>query len=188
MVPWDRFKKEKLEIVRQALTVHDIGGGAGPQNRKHYQNYVLVDVDASYRPDVVADIQALPFADNSLEAVLCFDVLEHVERPWLAVAELHRTMKPGAPCILAVPFLWAYHAAPGHYHDYWRFSADALRSLFKDFSSVEIVKRGGLLTTIANLIPSYTYLDRLARPVTEKIDELIGSPGSTRGYFVYVVK
>ncbi len=48
------------------------------------------------------DAQRLPFADASFDAVYCISVLEHLERPVEAVAELARVLSPNG--ILVVTF------------------------------------------------------------------------------------
>jgi SAM-dependent methyltransferase len=45
---------------------------------------------------------ALPFADQSFDAVLCKGALDHFERPELAIAEMARVTKPGGRVVLAV--------------------------------------------------------------------------------------
>jgi SAM-dependent methyltransferase len=62
-------------------------------------------------PDVVGDIQQLPFANGSADAVLCKEVLEHVGDPG-AVAEIHRVLKRGA-VLCTIPFLHPYHGKRG---------------------------------------------------------------------------
>ena len=42
-----------------------------------------------------ADVQALPFADASFDAVFAHAVLQHVREPVRALAEMHRVLKPG---------------------------------------------------------------------------------------------
>jgi 2-polyprenyl-3-methyl-5-hydroxy-6-metoxy-1,4-benzoquinol methylase len=39
--------------------------------------------------------QRLPVEDSSQDAVTCFEVIEHLERPAAAIAELHRVLRPG---------------------------------------------------------------------------------------------
>lgn len=48
--------------------------------------------DVHYRR---ADVYELPFADYSFDAVVSFDVWEHLERPVDAFKEAHRVLKPG---------------------------------------------------------------------------------------------
>lgn len=43
----------------------------------------------------VGAAEALPYADASFDIVTCVDVLEHVQSPAGAVAEIHRVLKPG---------------------------------------------------------------------------------------------
>jgi SAM-dependent methyltransferase len=51
------------------------------------------------------DLENLSFADEGLDAVLCFDVLEHVPNPNRALGQLYRCLKPGGALLLSVPFL-----------------------------------------------------------------------------------
>lgn len=51
------------------------------------------------------DVTALSFADASLDAIGCFDVLEHVPDYHRALAEFARVLRPGGDLFLTVPFL-----------------------------------------------------------------------------------
>jgi len=53
------------------------------------------------------DITQLTFADESLESVLSFDVLEHVPDYRKALKEFYRTLSDGGKLILSVPFCFA---------------------------------------------------------------------------------
>ncbi|MBI5913471.1 class I SAM-dependent methyltransferase [Candidatus Azambacteria bacterium] len=189
MKSWEKFYNEKLSEIAEAPAVHDIGGGAERQDKRRFKKYVLVDVNDRYHPDIVADIQHLPFADDSLDAILCLSVLEHVENPFFAMKELHRVLRPGGKALLSAPFVWPYHAAP-LYKDYWRFSGDALRLLCEPFSRVEIVQGGGYCSALVNFVPSFTKIDRILRPVAAWIDaSMLGTNRSAvPEYFVFLVK
>jgi SAM-dependent methyltransferase len=50
------------------------------------------------------DVTQLSFADRSLEAVLCFDVMEHVPDYRSALREFHRVLVRGGQLVLSVPF------------------------------------------------------------------------------------
>ena len=64
--------------------------------------YTTCDLDSPIA-DVKADIQDLPFEDNSFDVVFCNHVLEHVEDDKKALSELYRVMKPNGWGIFQVP-------------------------------------------------------------------------------------
>ncbi len=53
--------------------------------------------------DTRCDLQCLPFATNSFDAILCLHVLEHVLDDRRAMQELYRVLKVGGWAILQVP-------------------------------------------------------------------------------------
>lgn len=71
-----------------------------------------------------ADMVRLPVADRSLDLVVAFDVLEHIEDDDAAAAEAHRVLRPGKTLLVAVPAdprLWSAHdEAVGHVRRYTR--------------------------------------------------------------------
>lgn len=81
---------------------------------------------------VRGDGTRLPLADGCLDAVVAYDVLEHIEDDAAAVAEIHRVLKPDAYALIAVPVdmaLWSDHdVAVGHVRRYTR---QSLRSLLQ---------------------------------------------------------
>jgi SAM-dependent methyltransferase len=72
--------------------------------------------------------------------VIALDTLEHVERPWEAMAEIQRVLKPGGIAILTSVMRFPIHGYP---NDYWRFTPEGLRSLFKVFDHSFIGSCGG---------------------------------------------
>ncbi len=54
----------------------------------------------------MADITALPFADQSFDLVICSEVLEHVPNHKQAVQEILRVLKPGHDLVVSVPRFW----------------------------------------------------------------------------------
>lgn len=45
----------------------------------------------------------LPFKDNSLDAILCLDVLEHLVNPWLVISKLQPLLKSGGILLTSIP-------------------------------------------------------------------------------------
>lgn len=81
------------------------------------------------------DIQDLSaYATDSYDVIVLDEILEHVERPWVAVDQLKRLLRPGGCLITSSPFMIAVHKVP---MDYWRFTRDGLEVLLHGFSEVE---------------------------------------------------
>ncbi len=87
--------------------------------------------------DVTGDIQALTLPSDSVDGIVCTEVLEHVPDPFAAVAELHCVLKPGGLLLVTSPFAWPWHGTED-YHDYWRFTHQGWRLLLRHFSEVKI--------------------------------------------------
>lgn len=65
-------------------------------------------LESVYRPSrwrlVKADVEAgLPYAADAFDVCLCEQVLEHLDRPAVVVAEIARVLRPGGLAILGVP-------------------------------------------------------------------------------------
>jgi SAM-dependent methyltransferase len=65
-------------------------------------DYVTADLDS---PEAMLhfDITAIPFEEDSFDAILCSHVLEHVEDDRAAMRELVRVLRPGGFAIVLVP-------------------------------------------------------------------------------------
>lgn len=203
---WDIFFREKLgKILTEKKDVVDIGGGLriskATGNRydpaqdwiigliaENAVRYRVLDPTQKYHPDIVGDIHTLPFPDNSQEAIICLAVLEHVEDPWLACRELRRVLKPGGYCFLYVPFLYYFHAERGYYHDYWRYTHEAVHLLFRDFSSIELCSVRGALATWLHMSPlgRIKFLETIAN----WLDHILGKIDSRQvsGYYIFATK
>ncbi|WP_048707995.1 methyltransferase domain-containing protein [Microvirga massiliensis] len=123
----------------QAPTVVELGTRRTetgiPTVRRHWAGadatYIAADFMAGPDVDVVADAERLSetFAAGSVDAVIACSVFEHIQRPWLAAAEIGKVLKPGGRVYVQTHFAFPLHAYP---HDYWRFSREALETLFAE--------------------------------------------------------
>ena len=94
------------------------------------KRFIGSDFRAGAGVDLVADLERLALADESLGTVLCLDTLEHVEDPRAAVREMARVLAPGGILVMTSVFEFPIHAFP---NDYWRFTPEGFRSLLKPF-------------------------------------------------------
>lgn len=64
---------------------------------------VVLDIDETLKPDVIASVLKMPFANNEFDAVLCAQVLEHLsyEDFFKAISEIRRVAKTGA--VISLP-------------------------------------------------------------------------------------
>ncbi len=92
------------------------------------QAYELTDMN-DLAP-VKVDMTEMPYADGTVDAFVSAFSLEHVYRYDKALAEIHRTLKPGGRLLLLMPFLYYYHAAPD---DYVRLTKSALLRALSGF-------------------------------------------------------
>lgn len=147
----------------------DAGSGRSPYKRllmAQADSVVSIDVeDRAGEIDLIADIQDLhPFADASFDTILCSQVLEHVPRPWEALSEFSRVLRPGGCLLLSVPHLSMIHEAP---HDYYRYTRFGLQTL---------AERAGL--TVEHLEPTGGLLCFLAHNASVVLTSTLGSlPG-----------
>lgn len=192
---WKVFFDEKIaEIAKTSPVVLDVGGG-----RKFHKgmgeyaelfanhDYKTLDNVSDYHPDILGDIKDIPLADNSVDAIICRAVLEHVDDPFKAVAEMYRVLKPGGRCLVSLPFLYPYHAEKGYYGDFYRYTADGVRYMFRNFSRIEIINIRGLAETVTNLFP-FRPLRRTLAPLARILDNIFISRNQTAGYNIYLIK
>lgn len=95
---------------------------------------------------VVGDAENIPFDNESLDCVVSTDMLEHLERPDLAIQGIYRILRQGGIYIGTVPskhILWKmrrflttsdYGVEP--FHNYY--SVKQVRDMLKDFEVLEI--------------------------------------------------
>jgi SAM-dependent methyltransferase len=80
--------------------------------------FVNLNIGPFPNVDVVADAYALPYGDETVDAIFCEAVLEHLEFPDKAVAEMQRVLRIGKKLFAATPFLQSYHGYPNHFQNF----------------------------------------------------------------------
>src|SRR3990167_7044771 len=67
--------------------------------------YINVDWSSLVSPDVAHDLNKVPypFEDSSIDRIEAFNVLEHLEKPFVLMKEFHRILKRGGELNIKVP-------------------------------------------------------------------------------------
>jgi SAM-dependent methyltransferase len=101
--------------------------------RPHFEGlpYIGCDIRHGLGVDLIADANALCFANESVRTVVLCELLEHLPRPERAISEAFRVLQPDGFLVLSVPFSYRLHAFPT---DYWRFTASGIHALLRDFA------------------------------------------------------
>lgn len=179
--PWDAFRLKSIgEIFETCDEILDFGDSSRAlselfEKELQGKKRTTVDINADYGPDVVADICDLNmFADASIDGIILAAVLEHVYNPFKAVEEVMRVLKPGGKLYVYVPWMYRYHAPEREFSDYYRFSKDGVRYLFKDFSKLELCPVRGHMETVLNFTSRFgkkSLFNRLFGGLVRKFDK-----------------
>lgn len=123
--------EETLKKIPEGLTILD--AGAGESQFKKFCNhlkYIAQDFGEytgdgniglqtgtwdNSRLDIISDIINIPLPDQSVDAIMCTEVLEHIPDPNAAIREFKRLIKPGGYLLITAPFTSLTHFAPYHF-------------------------------------------------------------------------
>jgi SAM-dependent methyltransferase len=143
--------------------VMDLGCGIMPyrdfiKENSKCTSYVGVDFESSLnseysliKPDLFWDGKTIPLKNNSIEVVLCTELLEHCQNSDEILQEAFRVLKPGGKLLLTVPFLWNLHLVP---YDEYRYTPFSLNRILSNagFKSIELRALGAWDASLAQIL------------------------------------
>jgi SAM-dependent methyltransferase len=156
------------EISRIAPTLSgdilDFGCGSKPYeslfiNAKSYIGVDLQSIGHNHldsKVDHYYNGSTLPFLNESFDAVVCFEVFEHVFNIKEVLSEIHRVLKPNGKILLSAPFAWDEHEVP---YDFARYTSYGLTHLMNNngFKVIELAKTTTYVLAIFQILIAYIY-------------------------------
>jgi SAM-dependent methyltransferase len=116
-------------------------------------------------PGAAVDLETnvLPLRSGAVGSVLAKDILEHVQKPWLLLHEVHRVMRPGGKILVSVPMALGSRVWEDYTH-VRGFTRNALVAMLQDtgFRVLRTGIMGGIPLTgklgLADYIPAMMLL------------------------------
>ena len=149
-----KFVEFASHQVKPSDLILDAGSGR-QQYRKYFSHarYESTDIEQlpNCKQDFMCSLDNIPKPDNTYDAILCTQVLEHVEFPQKVIRECYRVMKPGGMLFLSAPQGAGVHGEP---HHFFNFTEYGLASLFKQagFDIVFTRANGGVFWNFGKMI------------------------------------
>lgn len=103
--------------VTQSMTGKKLNLGSG---RDYKQGWVNLDWNDLDKPDIVHDLNKFPypFEEDTFDLIEANHILEHLDRPFEVMRELHRILKSDGTLIVRVPHFSRGFPHPEHAHGF----------------------------------------------------------------------
>jgi SAM-dependent methyltransferase len=134
---WDWFTSEIRKVIKPGDTLLDAGAGECqwakifPDCRYIALDNKVGDSNWDYsKVHITADLNDhIPMDDNSVDVIICIQVLEHLNSPLRALQEMQRVLKPGGYLFMTTPFSYMEHQQP---YDFYRYTRYGLKYLIEN--------------------------------------------------------
>jgi SAM-dependent methyltransferase len=147
-----RFVEETAGKLTAGSLVLDAGAGECAY-RRFFKDHEYRSIDLAVGDDrwnyenldYVAPLHKMPIDSDKFDAVLCTQVLEHLELPRESVKEMFRVIKPGGRLFLTAPMSHEEHQVP---YDFFRYTSYGVKSIcaHAGFTKIEVRPFGGTFT------------------------------------------
>lgn len=159
-----------LRRVDPGALVLDVGAGDVPY-RAWFAERRLLALDVAPPADLLGASERLPLRDGTVDLIVCFQVLEHVEDPAATLGEFFRVLRPGGQVLLTTHGTYPYHPHP---RDLWRWTGEGLETLFRRAGfEPEVSGLGGSASPLTMLAGYYVRLAIRPYPRLQPLRRLI---------------
>ena len=129
--------------------------GCGPlinQELLRERSAIYVDGGDYDGVNLVCDFsKSLPMKQNSIDGMLCSNVIEHLPEPQVCFDEMHRVIKPGGEALILVPFVIKLHQEPYDFHRYTKYALKFYAQK-AGFSIIEVREVGGISNILGTIL------------------------------------
>lgn len=142
--------------------VLDFGCGSKPYENLfvNCREYIGCDIEESAHDhsdskiDYFFDGEKLPFEDGRFDAVVSFEVFEHVFNLSDLLNEINRVTKPSGYLLVSIPFVWAEHETP---YDFARYTSFGITDILEKhgYQVLKLKKTTPYVLTIFQLLIAY---------------------------------
>lgn len=125
---WRARAREEYPDTRHVLDIGTEGRAGADQ---FWEKVETLGLNASENPTHVADLCSARLSHKLMrryDVIMCTEVLEHVQHPFMAVVNLWRMLRPGGSVYITTPFNFFIHEPSP---DCWRFTAEGIKSLME---------------------------------------------------------
>ena len=172
-------------ISRIAPTINgdilDFGCGSKPYESlfTNAKSYIGVDIEVSghkhkdSKADIFYDGKIIPFPNERFDAIVSFEVFEHVFNLEEVLAEIRRILKPNGLLLVSIPFAWDEHEIP---YDFARYTSYGIRHIFNKngFEVIELQKTTTYILAVCQMFIAYLVQYALPRGrISRKLSQLI---------------
>jgi SAM-dependent methyltransferase len=143
-------------------SVLDFGCGSKPYESLfvNAESYVGVDIEVSghnhrnSKVDYFYDGKKLPFNDESFDAIVCFEVFEHIFNIEEVFAEIYRVLKPNGQLLISIPFAWDEHETP---YDFARYTSFGITHILNknNFEIIKLIKTTTYILAVFQMFIAY---------------------------------
>jgi SAM-dependent methyltransferase len=98
---YPNFNKLTIHQSSPAGSLHELLRNVPGYSYSHFYNGI--ENGSFFKGVQCANLEKLPFPENSYDIFLTMDVFEHLFNPEIAIKEIYRVLKPGGVYIMTVP-------------------------------------------------------------------------------------
>ena len=127
-----KFLEQTSNEIPSGHLILDAGAGDGRYKEifvnQIYESADIGKLERNYgNLTYQCNIKNIPVEDNKYDAIICTQVLEHIDEPQKALYEFHRILKEGGKLYLTAPLYYPEHEIP---YDFFRYTQYGFQFMF----------------------------------------------------------